>query len=109
MIGGFEQMVLLAALRLEGGAYAVTIREELEERAGRHVARGALYTVLERLESKGYLSSRMGDPTPQRGGRRKRMVRVTAKGVREAASFYNAVMRASRGVSWEATRVGAGQ
>ena len=46
-------MVLLAALRLEGGAYAVTIREELEERARKHVARGALYTVLERLESKG--------------------------------------------------------
>ena len=62
-------MALLAALRLEDGAYAITIRQELEERAGRKVARGALYTVLERLESKGYVASRSSDPRPERGGR----------------------------------------
>ena len=80
-LGGFEQTVLLATLRLEDEAYAVTIREELEAQTGRATARGALYTALERLESKGYMSSRMGAPTPARGGRAKRFYRVTRSGV----------------------------
>ncbi len=98
MIGGFEQMVLLAALRLEDGAYAVTIREELEERAGRKVARGALYTVLERLESKGYLSSRMGDPTPERGGRSRRYYKVTTLGVNALKDSKDAIVGLWRGL-----------
>ena len=98
MIGGFEQMVLLAALRLEDGAYAVTIRQELEERAGRTVARGALYTVLERLESKGYLSSRMSDPTPERGGRSRRYYKVTALGVNELKDSKDAIVGLWRGL-----------
>jgi DNA-binding PadR family transcriptional regulator len=81
MIGGLEHIVLLATLHLSDGAYAVTIRRELETRTGRKVSRGALYTVLERLESKGLLASRMGDPTPARGGRPKRFYRVTPSGV----------------------------
>lgn len=79
-LGEFEQLVLLAILRLNDNAYGVTIRAELARRAGRSVAPGALYTALERLENKGFLSSRMGDPTPQRGGRAKRHVAVTAAG-----------------------------
>lgn len=98
MIGGFEQMVLLAALRLEDDAYAVTIRQELEERAGRKVARGALYTVLERLESKGYLSSRMGDPTPERGGRARRYYKVTTLGVSALKDAKDAMTRLWRGL-----------
>jgi len=98
MIGGFEQMVLLAALRLEGSAYAVTIREELEERARKHVARGALYTVLERLESKGYLSSRMGDPTPERGGRSRRYYKVTTLGVNALKDSKDAIVGLWRGL-----------
>jgi DNA-binding PadR family transcriptional regulator len=82
-LGEFEQLLLLAILRLRDEAYGVTIRAELAERAGRNVAPGALYTALERLESKGLISSRMSDPTPQRGGRAKRYVTVTAEG-REA-------------------------
>ncbi len=98
MIGGFEQMVLLAALRLEDSAYAVTIRQELEERAGRKVARGALYTVLERLESKGFLSSRMGDPTPERGGRSRRYYKVTTLGVSALKSEKDAMVRLWQGL-----------
>ena len=82
-LGELEQLILLAILRLRADAYGVTIRAELAERAGRTVAPGALYTALERLESKKLITSRMGDPTPQRGGRAKRHVTVTATG-REA-------------------------
>ena len=80
-LGEFEQLILLAILRLRDGAYGVTIRAELAERAGRTVAPGALYTALERLETKGLITSRMSDPTPQRGGRAKRHVTVTASGI----------------------------
>ncbi len=79
-LGEFEQLVLLAILRLGDDAYGVTIRAELADRARRDIAPGALYTALERLEVKGLITSRMGDPTPQRGGRAKRYVTVTAAG-----------------------------
>lgn len=80
-LGEFEQLILLAILRLGDDAYGVTIRAELADRAGRSVAPGAMYTTLERLETKGLITSRMSDPTPQRGGRAKRLVTVTAAGV----------------------------
>jgi PadR family transcriptional regulator PadR len=80
-LGEFEQLTLLAILRLGDAAYGVTIRAVLAERGGRTVAPGALYTALERLEAKGVITSRMGDPTPQRGGRAKRYVTVTAAGM----------------------------
>ena len=80
-LGEFEQLILLAILRLGEHAYGVTIRAELADRAGRTIAPGALYTALERLETKGLITSRMGDPTPQRGGRAKRFVTVTAAGL----------------------------
>jgi DNA-binding PadR family transcriptional regulator len=80
-LGEFEQLILLAILRLRDDAYGVTIRAELADRAGRNVAPGALYTALERLETKGLITSRMSDPTPQRGGRAKRQVTVTAAGM----------------------------
>ena len=80
-LGEFEQLILLAILRLREDAYGVTIRAELADRAGRTVAPGALYTALERLETKGLIASRMSDPTPQRGGRAKRLVSVTAAGL----------------------------
>src|SRR5688500_9279914 len=79
--GDLEQLILLAILRLRDDAYGVTIRGELADRAGRNVAPGALYTALERLETKGLITSRMSDPTPQRGGRAKRHVSVTAAGM----------------------------
>jgi PadR family transcriptional regulator len=79
-LGEFEQLILLAILRLGDDAYGVTIRAELADRAGRNVAPGALYTALDRLETKGLIASRRGKPTPQRGGRAKRHVTVTAAG-----------------------------
>ena len=80
-LGEFEQLILLAILRLGDDAYGVSIRAELTERGGRTVAPGALYTALERLEAKRLITSRMGDPTPQRGGRAKRYVTVTTSGI----------------------------
>ena len=81
------------------------MRQEIEEATARDCSIGALYTTLDRLEAKGFVKTWMGDPTPQRGGRPKRMVRVTAKGTQAASEFYTAVTRVSRGVSWEAHRV----
>ena len=84
----FEQIVLLAVLRLGEGAYAIPVREEIERRTGRPIARGALYTALERLEDKGFLRSRMSAPLPERGGRSRRYFTVTPAGL--------AAVRASR-------------
>jgi PadR family transcriptional regulator, regulatory protein PadR len=105
MIGEFEYLILTAATRLGEDAYGVAIRQAIEDATGRPCSIGALYTTLDRLEGKGLIKTWMGDPTPQRGGRPKRMVRVTARGIEAATAFYNAVMRVSRGVSWEANRV----
>jgi DNA-binding PadR family transcriptional regulator len=98
-LGEFEQLVLLAILRLGDAAYGVTIRAELAERAGRTIAPGALYTALERLEAKGIIRSRMGDPTPQRGGRAKRYVTVTAAGMRALTRAVRAYERLLDGLN----------
>ena len=89
-LGELEQIVLLAILRLGDDAYGVLIRAEIAERTGRHVAPGALYTTLDRLEIKGVLRSDVGDPTPQRGGRAKRYYSVTPNGKRAIASAQRA-------------------
>jgi DNA-binding PadR family transcriptional regulator len=80
-LGEFEQVVLLAILRLKDDAYAIPVRREIEARTGRTVARGALYTALERLESKRCLTSRMSEPLPERGGRSRRYFSVTPAGL----------------------------
>jgi len=102
MIGEFEYLVLTAAVRLGEDAYGAAIRRVIEVATERRCSIGALYTTLDRLETKGFVKTWMGDSTPQRGGRAKRMVGVTAKGIRAASAFYLAVMRVSRNVSWEA-------
>jgi PadR family transcriptional regulator, regulatory protein PadR len=102
MIGEFEYLLLTAAARLGDEAYGAAIREELATVTGRSCSIGALYTTLDRLQTKGLLKTWMGPATPQRGGRAKRMVRVTPKGVQAASAFYDTVMRVSRGVAWEA-------
>jgi|SRR5579872_6602085 len=106
MLGEFEYLLLTAAARLGEKAYGAAMRQEVEEACGRRCSIGALYTTLDRLEAKGLVKTWMGDPTPQRGGRPKRMVRVTAPGTQAATEFYRAVTRASRGVSWETNRAG---
>jgi PadR family transcriptional regulator, regulatory protein PadR len=81
-LGEVELMVLLAVLRLGDDAYGVPISKELLDLAGREVALGSLYAALGRLEQKGFVTSLLGDPTPERGGRAKRYFRVTPAGVR---------------------------
>jgi PadR family transcriptional regulator PadR len=104
MLGEFEYLLISAAVGLGEESYGAAIREKIEEITGRKCSIGALYTTIDRLETKGLLKTWMGDATPQRGGRAKRMVQVTPKGVLAAKDFYQTVMRVSRGVSWVAGR-----
>jgi PadR family transcriptional regulator, regulatory protein PadR len=107
MLGEFEYLLITAAAGLGNTAYGAAIREEIETATGRKCSIGALYTTIDRLETKGLLATWMGESTPQRGGRSKRMVRVTPKGVQAAKRFYDTVVRASRGASWVTGRTGA--
>jgi len=84
-LGEFEQLILLGILRLRNNAYGVTLRQEIKERTGRTTSLGAIYTTLERLEAKGFVSSCTGDPTPERGGRAKKFFKLEAKGERALA------------------------
>jgi PadR family transcriptional regulator PadR len=82
-LGQFELMVILAVLRAGDDAYGVPIAREIEATTGREVALGSIYAALDRLEAKGLVTSELGDPTPERGGRAKRYFHVTGKGLRE--------------------------
>jgi PadR family transcriptional regulator PadR len=97
-LGEFEHIIVLALLRLEDRAYGVTVRQEIEFRIKREVSIGAVYATLDRLESKGYVKSRRGDPTPERGGRSKRFFRVTAKGVTAVNRTQRALQTMSKGL-----------
>jgi DNA-binding PadR family transcriptional regulator len=96
-LGEFEYAVLLAVLQTES-AYAVPVRALIEERTNRPVARGALYTALERLEAKAYLRSRMGDPTDDRGGKPRRYFTVTPAGLRAIKATHGAFARLAQGL-----------
>jgi PadR family transcriptional regulator PadR len=76
-IGEFEELVLLTIVNLDKDSYGVAIKEDIEERSKRTISIGALHTTLVRLEEKGYVKSWMGDPTQERGGRRKRFFEIT--------------------------------
>jgi len=97
-LGEFEYAVLLATLHLEQGAYAVPIRELIEERTGRPVARGALYTALDRLEAKGCLRSRMGESTEERGGKARRYFTVSAAGLKAIKATHGDLSNLARGL-----------
>ena len=90
-LGSFEQAVLLAVAHLGEAAYGVTIRREIETRTGQAVAVGALYTALDRLERKGLVSSTMSEPTPERGGRSRRHVRLRPAGA-AALKYARAIL-----------------
>jgi PadR family transcriptional regulator PadR len=96
-LGEFEQVVMLAILRLGDEAYGVTVAAEITKCTGREPAPGALYTTLDRLEDKGMISSRLGDPTPQRGGRAKRYFTLTANGVTAITRVQQAYRRLLQG------------
>jgi DNA-binding PadR family transcriptional regulator len=97
-LGEFEQIVLLAVLRLGENAYAIPIREEIEQRTGRTVARGALYTALERLETKRCLRSTMSEPFPERGGRSRRYFAVTPAGLAAIRASRQSLLRLWQGL-----------
>src|ERR1700704_1516744 len=97
-LGGFELLVLLALIRLKDEAYGVPICEAIEEHSGRDVSIGSVYLTLDRLEGKGLVSSRLGEPTPQRGGRAKTYFRITAKGLREVRQARRTLINLWQGV-----------
>jgi PadR family transcriptional regulator PadR len=97
-LGGFELLVLLALIRLGDDAYGVPISEAIEESSGREVALGSVYITLERLERKGFVSSKLGEPTAERGGRAKTYFHVTAKGLREVRRARQTLLRLWQGV-----------
>src|ERR1017187_9959452 len=97
-LGEFELMVMLALMRLGDEAYGVPISHEIELRSGREVALGSVYAALERLEEKGLVTSRLGDPTAERGGRAKRYFNVTAHGLRGVRETQKALMNLWRGL-----------
>jgi DNA-binding PadR family transcriptional regulator len=100
MLGEFEYLIITAAACLGENAYSAVIRDEIENATGRKCSIGALYTTVDRLEAKGLVRTWIGEATPQRGGRAKRMIQVTPAGVRAAEHFYTAVDRLTRNVSW---------
>ncbi len=97
-LGEFEQLVLLAVLRLGDDAYGVPIRHEIEKRTDRKVTVGALYSTLDRLQAKGYLSSWFADPTAERGGRSRRYFRVEPPGIEALALAKDMFDRMWKGV-----------
>ena len=97
-LGEFEQLVLLALVRLGPGAYGATVRREIEEHAGREVSISAVYTTLERLEQKGFVRSRIGEPTAERGGRRRRHFEMLPLGARSLRDAYRAISGMTAGI-----------
>jgi PadR family transcriptional regulator PadR len=98
-LGIFEHLVLLALIRLGEDAYGVTVRQEIERRADRDVSIGAIYATLDRLEVKGLVKSRVGEPTAARGGRAKRHFRITSRGVAAVNRTQEALRSMSDGLA----------
>jgi PadR family transcriptional regulator PadR len=97
-LGGFELLVLLALIRVDDEAYGVPIAEAIEQSSGRDVAMASVYITLDRLERKGFVSSRLGEPTAERGGRAKTYFRITAKGLKEVRRARRTLVRLWQGV-----------
>jgi len=99
-LGGFEQLILLALAHLGDEAYGVSIRKEISARTGRDVNIGAVYSTLDRLESKGLTTSKTGEPTAERGGRAKRFFRLTAAGSSALEESCRAIEGMMKGLNW---------
>ncbi len=97
-LGEFEQLLLFALLRLGDDAHGVGIRQEIEKRTGREVSAGAVYTAMDRLETRGFVSSRMGEPTAERGGRRKKHYRLEPAGAAALRKSYAALSEMAKGL-----------
>jgi len=98
-LGNFELMVLLALMRVRDDAYGLPILQEIESRIGREVSLGSVYAALARLEIKGFVTSRLGEPTAERGGKAKRYFKVTSSGVREVRDVRRALASLWQGLS----------
>jgi PadR family transcriptional regulator PadR len=97
-LGEFELLVMLMIIRLGEDAYGVPISRGIEEQTGRSVAFGTVYSTLERLQNKGYVRSKLGDATPERGGRAKRYFQATATGLRTVRETRQSLIRLWRGL-----------
>jgi DNA-binding PadR family transcriptional regulator len=97
-LGELEQAILFAIVRLEGESYGAAIIGEIEQRTGRQVSPGALYTVLVRLAAKGLVESWIGDSTPDRGGRRRKVYRILPEGARVLREWYAGIRGLAAGV-----------
>src|ERR1041384_3710631 len=97
-LGEFEQLVLLAIVHLRGEAYGIPIVDEIGRRTGREIARASVYVTLRRLEEKGYVSSWIGDPTPERGGKGRRYVKIESAGRRALRESRQLADRMWRGL-----------
>ncbi|MCC6930976.1 MAG: helix-turn-helix transcriptional regulator [Gemmatimonadaceae bacterium] len=98
-LGDLEQLVMLALLRLGEDGFGAAVQREIAERSGRDVTLGAVYTALARLEEKGFVRSYVGDPLPQRGGRRRRHYEVRPEGRVAIAEAWRAMKALSRGLT----------
>jgi PadR family transcriptional regulator PadR len=93
LLGELEQLVMLSLPALKDDAYAVSIRDHIEERTGISLGRSSVYVTLDRLERKGYVRSALGDPTPERGGKAKRCFEITAAGARALTEAERAMAK----------------
>lgn len=98
-VGELEQVILLTLMRLGDDGFGVAVQQEIEGRTQRRVSLGAVYTTLARLEQKGLVASRVGDPTPRRGGRRKKLYRVLPKGKRALMTSIETLQALTRGLA----------
>jgi DNA-binding PadR family transcriptional regulator len=97
-LGEFEILILFAIVRLENEAYGATIHREIEDRTGRSIAIGAVYTGLARLQKSGHVLATVGEPTPQRGGRRKKYYRMTEAGAFSLSRSIRAYRQMTAGI-----------
>lgn len=98
MPGEFEQIVLMAVMRVGNDAYGIPVHAEIRKRTGRDPSLASVYKTLERLERKGFLGTRTGEPTPERGGRRKQYYAITSAGRKELKSAMSAIRRMASGL-----------
>ena len=98
-LGEFEQLLLFALVQLDGDANGGRVREAIERRTGRTISPGAVYTALDRLEHRGLVSSRLGEATPRRGGKRKRYYQIEPAGTELLKRSHEALTRMARGLA----------
>jgi PadR family transcriptional regulator PadR len=98
MLGELEQQLMLATLRLRDNAYGISIQDTIEERTGHNYSIGSIYAALNRLEEKGFVKSRQGEPTPERGGRRKMYFELTGTGAKALNQSLSALSALSQGL-----------